>query len=146
MSVKVRNIFLGLVLATAGLGFLLWPGIRTMRMVNADVRTFRAIQELRGSIEAYAREHGKPPLDLTGIPLPKLELYCLDGDYKHTHRHRRITEVELRPGGGLAKLSPDPAARQELDLGKWLYDPQTGAVVLGCSGTDTKHGRPWYVY
>ena len=32
------------------------------------------------------------------------------------------------------------------DTGKWLYDPRTGLVALGCSGVDTKHRRPWYAY
>ena len=30
------------------------------------------------------------------------------------------------------------------DSGKWLYDPQTGLVFLGCSGRDTKGSLTWY--
>ncbi|HBL18139.1 MAG TPA: hypothetical protein DD417_15645 [Elusimicrobia bacterium] len=32
------------------------------------------------------------------------------------------------------------------DEGKWIYDPETGLVVLGCFGVDTKHRRPWHQY
>ncbi len=30
------------------------------------------------------------------------------------------------------------------DSGKWLYDPQTGLLVIGCSGRETKSRALWY--
>lgn len=30
------------------------------------------------------------------------------------------------------------------DGGKWIYDPQTGLLAIGCSGRETKHRGVWY--
>lgn len=44
----------------------------------------------------------------------------------------------------LGDWSARPARPQFQDLdGVWVYDPETGLVVLACDGGDTKHRRPW---
>lgn len=39
----------------------------------------------------------------------------------------------------VAVKRPDTSAYD----GVWVYDPDTGLVLLACDGTDTKHRRPW---
>lgn len=126
-----------------------WPPLRMLIMTSHDATTFHAIAELRDSLQAYAKEHGRYPEDLSAIKLPELALYCRNGvvgpDWDKRHKHRRITGVELRPDGDLEKYRRNPEMNV-VDIGKWIYDPKTGMVKLGCSGTDTKHDRPWYFY
>jgi len=115
-----------------------------LRMLSADAEALGAILDLRASVQQYIKDSGKPPADLSEIALPELKLYCYDSDENlKLHRHGRISEVELRPGGGLEGFSAITFTYSG-DEGKWLYDPWTGAVVLGCSGVDAKLRQPWY--
>jgi len=48
----------------------------------------------------------------------------------HEMQHPNVQIAEVRGFAG--------------DSGKWLYDPQTGLVFIGCSGRDTKGSLTWY--
>ncbi|MDD5208358.1 MAG: hypothetical protein PHV36_03150 [Elusimicrobiales bacterium] len=136
--------FIAISCCLALLWAIFWPRLRMLRMLSADAEALGAIQGLRAGIERYTKDHGRPPADLSEIALPELKLYCYDGDENlKVHRHGRISEVELRPAGGLEGFSASTFTYSG-DEGKWLYDPRTGTLVLGCSGVDTKLRRPWY--
>ncbi len=125
---------------------MVWPQILLLVLLQSDTNTVRAINALRADVLKYTKQHGKPPADLSGIGLPELKIFSRDSrDFKKLHRHNRITQVELRPNGGLEALSASTSAYSGAD-GKWLYDPLTGAVALGCYGTFTHNGQPWYRY
>jgi len=141
-----EKIVIGMVACLVLLWAIVWPRLQMLRMLSADGESLGAIQDLRASVQQYIKEHGKPPADLSEIALPELKLYCYDSDENlKVHRHGLITKVELRPGGELEGFSASTFTYNG-DEGKWLYDPQTGAVVLGCSGVDTKLRRPWYTH
>ena len=123
-----------------------WPQILLLVILQNDTKTVHAIKALRADIQKYTKEHGKPPADLSEIALPKLKIFTYDSRVpRKLHRHSRISEVELRPGGGLEGFSASTFTYSG-DDGKWLYDPQTGTVVLGCSGLFAHSGQPWYRY
>ena len=123
---------------------VVWPRVRTLKALDGDGRAYGAIITLREQIARYTAEHGAPPPDLSGMNPPELKLYSFDGpESDRIHRHRVITEVLLVPDYDLAGLAYATSTYRD-DEGKWLYNPRTGDVVLGCSGVDTKHRRPWY--
>jgi len=125
-----------------------------MRALGSDVEAFRALEDLRGQVAEYRKaSDGRPPADLSSMKVPELKLYCFDKEKRGMHRHGRISGVELRPSpenfsAASSTGMPRGQARSHLDgdSGKWLYDPVTGLVVIGCTGTDTKHGHPWNEY
>lgn len=130
-----KRIAAALIFVLSILGLILWPKLVMLRCLSSDVRAFGALSELRGKVAAYRETHGRFPADLAEVGVPALDLYSYDPKSDRVHRHHRIRETVVRPG-----------AEMPLDEGKWIYDPQTGLVLLGCSGTDTKHRRPWYFY
>ena len=203
----------------------LWlaPQIVMLRCLAGDAVAFSAISEAREKVWAFREKHGRLPADLAEAGVPALDLYSYDGDGRGVHRHRRISETELRPGAGregfkvhfstyvpggrvrtasvvgdFNGFDPDKGRMTDSaqtgygwdyeaevplglhsyrfvidgregplvtavfdhamkadgaypvhpdmpgDEGRWIYDPETGLVVLGCSGVDTKHRRPWH--
>ena len=139
-SYIIGAVFLALLAA------FVWPQILLLVILENDTKTVHAINTLRADIQKYTKEHGKPPADLSEIALPKLKIFTYDSRVtRKLHRHRRISEVELRPAGGLEGFSASTFTYAG-DDGKWLYDPQSGKVVLGCSGLFAHSGQPWYKY
>ncbi|MDD5208361.1 MAG: hypothetical protein PHV36_03165 [Elusimicrobiales bacterium] len=143
---KIKRSYLIGAFCLALFAAMVWPQILLLMLLQSDTKTVHAIKALRADVLKYTKEHGKPPADLSEIVLPELKIFSRDSrNFRELHRHSRITQVELRPNGGLEALSASTSTYSGVD-GKWLYDPLTGAVALGCYGTFTHDGQPWYRY
>lgn len=142
-----KKIFIGIgLVCLAAAWAVVWPRIQLLNALEGDGRAFGAIITLREQIARHISEHGSPPPDLGGMYLPELKLYSFDAPGSdRIHRHRVIREVLLVPDYDLAGFMYSTSTYKD-DEGKWLYNPRTGDLVLGCSGVDTKHRRPWYMY
>lgn len=153
----MKKICAALILGVLAAGWLfLWPHVSLFATDDGEV--FSAIHKIRANIMKYYEQTGKLPADLSEIYVPRFTVLCFtSAENTRLHRHR-IKEVEIRPGafpadafpyaagfadGTLALPPPEFAGS---DSGKWIYDPESGWVVLDCSGVDVKHKRHWWEY
>ncbi|TBR18075.1 hypothetical protein EPO15_15580 [bacterium] len=124
-----RALVLGVV--TGVVWLLFWPRVVMLRCLEGDARALGALQGLREKVAAYRYSHDRYPASLAEVGVPALELYSYDAGADRVHAHRLIDQEAPLVGAA------------DGDEGKWLYDPQTGRVVLGCTAVETKLRRPW---
>lgn len=101
---------------------------KMMWMAHVDHCGMYELRVARERVEAYKKEHGRAPRDLSELPvMPELRVWTA-GENGEEHIHARTSAVILVSG-----VPPD--------TGGWGYDAAAGRVFIACTGLEPKIRR-----
>ncbi|MFH1619598.1 MAG: hypothetical protein ABIG11_06795 [bacterium] len=122
--------------------------VRKKRIVNGVLRTVSVPvgkASLVGDFNdydpaAHPMKRNQTRMEIT-VPLkPGTYEYGFIMDGNETPRRQADTRERLVTENVFTTRAPVD------DAGKWIYDPETGRIIIGCTGRTKKNGTPWYQY